>query len=211
MDGEALEGGDGDPDEEAAVGERLARFELLVEFRVEVCEVLVYVAVEHEAEDGELGVHGYVADDEPVAEEGVGLEVGGDAEDGLRDGDDEAAVDDELAEFGAAFVRVAAVPDEQFGQVVELGDAEVGGERGLSAFFADDADADVCGLDHGDVVAAVADTGYAFLCVFADEEGDVGFLGRGTAAGNYSGEENCEGDKGLAVVEKEVGEGVAVN
>ena len=43
------------------------------------------------------------------------MEVGGDAEDGLGDGDDEAAVDDELAEFGAALVGVAAVPDEELG------------------------------------------------------------------------------------------------
>ena len=86
-------------------------------------------------------------------------------------------MDDELGELGAALVRVAAVPDEQFGQVVEMRDAEVGGEGGLAALFADDADADVGGLDHADVVAAVADGGHFLACVLADEEGDGGFLG----------------------------------
>ena len=86
-------------------------------------------------------------------------------------------MDDELGQLGAALVRVATVPHEQFGQVVEMRNAEVGGEGGLAALFADDADADVGGLDHADVVAAVADGGHFLACVLADEEGDGGFLG----------------------------------
>lgn len=51
---------------------------------------------------------------------------------------------------------------------MEGGDAEICGEGGLAPFFSHDADADVGGLDHGDVVAAVADAGDAFLGEGAD-------------------------------------------
>ena len=62
-------------------------------------------------------------------------------EHGLHDRDDETAVDDELRELGRAAVRVASVPKQEFGEVAELDDGKVGGERGLFAFFAYDADA----------------------------------------------------------------------
>ena len=139
------------------------------------------------------------------------MEVVGDGVESLGDGDDQPAVDDELGEFGRAFVAVAAVPDEEFGEVVEGGDGEVCGEGGLAAFFADDADADVGGLDHADVVAAVADGADAFVRMVPDEGRDVGFLGGAAAAGDYGGEEHGEGDELVAVVGEEVGEGVAVD
>ena len=188
LDRDALVDGDGEPSGEGGVGEGGSRAQLLVEFRVAVREGLVDVAVEDERKHGRHRVQRRVADQQPVAEEGVRLEVGGDAEDGLADADDEAAVDDELGELGAAGVGVAAVPDEEFGQVVEGGQGEVGGEGGLPAFFAEDADADVGGLDHGDVVAAVADGGDAFVGVRADEGCEGGFLGGGAAAGDEGGE-----------------------
>ncbi|KAI7091869.1 phospholipid-translocating P-type ATPase [Hortaea werneckii] len=153
-----------------------------------------------EGEDGRHGVAGGVADEEPVAVEGDGLAAEHDGEDGLGDGGDEAAVHDEEGEFGGAFVGVAAVPDEEFGDVRELGEGEVGGEGGLSAFFADDAEADVRRLDHGDVVAAVADAGDAFAGPGADEEGEVGFLGRGAATRDHGGETHGGGDEVLFVV-----------
>lgn len=189
--GEALDDGalvdaDEDPFGEGAVAEGGAGGEFLVEFWVEVCEGFVDVAVEDEAEDGEGGVYRGVADEEPVAVERVGLELRGDAVHGLADGDDQAAVDDELGQLGAALVRVAPVPDEEFGQVVELRDAEVGGERGLAAFFSDDADPNVRGLDHGDVVATIADAGDPLTCVVANEGCHVGLLRRRTATG-YDG------------------------
>ena len=59
----------------------------------------------------------------------------------MHDRDDETAVDDELCELGRAAVRVASVPKQEFGEVAELDDGKVGGERGLFAFFAYDADA----------------------------------------------------------------------
>ena len=40
-------------------------------------------------------------------------------------------MDDELAEFGAALVAVAAVPYEQLDQMAELRNGKVGGETGL--------------------------------------------------------------------------------
>ena len=92
------------------------------------------------------------------------------------------------ASFAERLLAVAAVPDEQLGQMMELGDGEVGGERGLSTFFADNADADVGGLNHGNVVAAVANATDAFVGKFSDQVGYVGLLGRGTAAGYDSGQ-----------------------
>ncbi|KAI7506240.1 hypothetical protein KC367_g2 [Hortaea werneckii] len=148
-----------------------------------------------EREDWGHGVDGGVADKEPVAVEGNGLAAEHDGEDGLGDGGDEAAVHDEEGEFGGAFVGVAAVPDKEFGDVRELGEGEVGGEGGLSALFADDAEADVRRLDHGYVVAAVADAGDAFAGPGADEEGEVGFLGWGAATGDHGRETHGGGDE----------------
>lgn len=109
-------------------------------------------------------------------------------------------MDDELRELGGSLVAVATVPNEEFYQVAELFDGEVGGERGLTAFFSDDADTDVGGLDHGYVVAAVADAAYAFLGVLTDQESDVGLLGGGATTGDYGGKEDGNRDELFAVV-----------
>jgi len=202
LDHAALVDADRDPDEEALVAEGTAGLELGVELRVEVCDALVDVAVEDEREDGHHGVNSAVTDEQPVFVECVGLELGGNAVDGLTDGDDEAAVDDELGEFGGPLVRVAAMPDKEFDQVAELLNAEVGGERGLAAFFADDADAYVRGLDHGDVVAAVADATDALFGVGANKAGHVGFLRGGASAGDDGGQLDGDGDEFGAVVVK---------
>lgn len=129
----------------------------------------------------------------------------------MGDADDEAAVDHELREFGAALVAVPAVPDEQFRQVAELRHGKVSREAGLLSFLSDDADANICGLDHRDVIAAVADAADAFFGVRADEVGDVGFLGRGAAAGDDGREAHGGGNEGVAVVLEHEGEGFAVD
>ena len=61
----------------------------------------------------------------------------------LDDGDDEAAVDDELRERRRAQIAVAAVPQHEAAQVRELRHREVGGERSVLPLLALDADADV--------------------------------------------------------------------
>jgi len=58
----------------------------------------------------------------------------------LYDRDDQPSVDDELSQFGRTPVRVPTVPHEQFGQMTELDDGEVRGERSLFALFPDDTD-----------------------------------------------------------------------
>ena len=203
--------GDEDPDAEGAVAERGPRGEFLVEFRVQIREGLVDVAVQHEAEHGGHRVHGRVADQQPVAVQRVRLEARRDAVYRLAHADHEPAVHDELRQFRRPLVAVPPVPHEQFRQVVERRDAEIRRERRLPPFFAHDADPDVGRLDHGDVVAAVADAGDPFLGEGTDQGRHVGFLGRRAAACDHGGELDGGGDEGVAVVGQEVGEGIAVD
>lgn len=79
-------------------------------------------------------------------------------------------------------------------------DGEVSREGGLASFFADDTDTDVGGLDHGHVVAAVADAADTLLGELADKACHVSLLGGGTAAGNDGGELDGDGDEFVAVV-----------
>lgn len=50
-------------------------------------------------------------------------------------------MDDELGEGGGATIGVATMPEEEGGEMGELGDGEVSGEGGLSTFFAYNANA----------------------------------------------------------------------
>lgn len=54
---------------------------------------------------------------------------------------------------------------------------------------------DVCGLDHADIVSAVAYAANSFLGVLADQTGDVGFLSRRASTCDYSGELSGDFDK----------------
>ena len=77
-------------------------------------------------------------------------------------------MDDELRERRRAQVVVAAVPQDEPRDVVEVRDREVGRERRLAP-RALDADADVRRVDHADVVAAVADRGGALARVLPQQ------------------------------------------
>lgn len=121
LDDAALVNTDSDPDEEGSVTETLAIRQFLVEFRVEIRQSFIDIFIEHEAEHRSHGVYGRVAHEQPIAVEGNGFVVRSDAVDGLADGYDETAVDDELRQFRRTLVRVPAVPNEEFGEVVEAG------------------------------------------------------------------------------------------
>jgi len=95
--------------------------------------------------------------------------------------------------------------------VGELRDAEVRGEGGLTAFFAYDSDADVCGLDHAYIVAAIAYAGDAFAGIGTDEKCDVGFLGWRAPTGDDGRETDGEGDESVAVVGEVEGKRLAIN
>lgn len=88
----------------------------------------------------------------------------------------------ELGQLRRALVRVATVPQQELGEKAELVDGKVGSQRGLFALLADDPDSDVCSLNHGDVIASVADAADPFLGELSDEAGDVSFLSRRTTA-----------------------------
>ncbi|KAJ8106573.1 hypothetical protein OPT61_g9443 [Boeremia exigua] len=96
---------DRDPDKKRLVAQTAPGFKLRVQLRVQIGHALVDVAVQDERENRPHGVDGGVADEEPVLVEGVGGEGGADAVDGLADRYNQAAVDDELGEFGAAIAR----------------------------------------------------------------------------------------------------------
>ena len=66
-------------------------------------------------------------------------------------------MNDKLTEAGRSLVRVPAVDEQQLGDVRELREREVSRERSLHALLAHDADAGARRLDHGHVVAAIAD------------------------------------------------------
>lgn len=114
--------------------------QLLVQLGVYQRQILVHVRVQHQRKHGRHRIDRRIPNHEPPLVERDRRKVKDGREHGLHHRDDQAAVDDELGEFGGAAVRVAAVPHEEFGEVAELGDGEVGGEGGLFAFFAHDSD-----------------------------------------------------------------------
>lgn len=120
-------------------------------------------------------------------------------------------MDDKLRQLGAALVAVAAVPHEQLGEVEKLLDREVGREAGLPALLAHDAHADVGGLDHRDVVAAVADAAHALLGVLLDELGHLGLLRRGAPARHHRGQEDGDRDEVGAEVRQVHAQALAVD
>lgn len=87
------------------------------------------------------------------------------------------------------------MPDEEFGDMVELGDAEISSKRRLTAFFSNNPNADVGGLDHGDVIAAIPDAGDAFLGVLADKKCYLCFLSGRASTGYHCGKKDCKGDE----------------
>jgi len=91
----------------------------------------------------------------------VGPQLARNAEHDLAHAHNDTPMDDELREFGTALVAVSAMPDEEFRQISELHDGEVRGQGSLLAFLANDADSNVCGLDHAHVIAAIANAANA--------------------------------------------------
>lgn len=176
LDRGALVHRDGAPREEGAIAETALFFHLRVELGIHVRQSWGDVRVEDKRKDRKHGVDGRIPHQEPVLVERFRFVVTRDAEDGLTYGDDETAVHDELGQFGRAFVAVAPVPHQQFGEVGELRHREVGGERRLATFLAHDAETHVGGLDHGHVVATVADGAGPLARMLANQPGHLCFL-----------------------------------
>lgn len=117
-----------------------------------------------------------------------------------RSRDNTPSMDDKLRQLRAPLVRVPPVPHQQLRQVAELYNAEVGRQARLLALLAHDPHPDVRSLDHRHVVAAIADAAHPLPRVRLDQPRDVGFLRRGTPAGDDGGERRREIDKGGAEV-----------
>jgi hypothetical protein len=131
-------------------------------------------------------------------------------------------VDDELGEFRRALVRVTTVPEEEFGQVGELVDGEIGSEGGLTAFFADDTDAcsgggqsalsmrgersehrrkgrtDISSLNHRNIISSISNAANPLLRLLADQTSDIGFLSGRAPAGDDGSELGRELDELVA-------------
>ena len=87
--------------------------------------------------------------------------------------------------------------------MTELNDGEVRGERGLFAFFPDDANTwvplsekagnrkrgfkhtNVGSLDHADIISSISNTTYSFPGMFPYKACNISFLGRRTPASHY--------------------------
>lgn len=165
LDHRALVDGNRDPDEEALVAQAAARLEFSVEFGIQIRNTLVDIAIQHQTENGRHGVDSAVPHQQPILIQRIRLKRRSNRVHSLANTDNQAAMNDKLAQLRRPLIRVPSMPNKQLDKVAELLDAEVSRERGLAAFFADDADAHVGGLNHGDVVAAVADAADALLGV----------------------------------------------
>mmetsp|Transcript_63250 Transcript_63250/g.142643 ORF Transcript_63250/g.142643 Transcript_63250/m.142643 type:complete len:370 (-) Transcript_63250:2512-3621(-) len=99
------------------------------------------------------------------------------AEHPLREGEGPRLVEEVGAHVRDAEVREAAVVEQEAVQVLELLDRVVRGARGLHALEAGDADADVGGADHRNVVRSVPNAeGPHGRHVLLDEQDDEGLL-----------------------------------
>jgi hypothetical protein len=114
--------------------------QFLIKLRIRQREILIQIAIKHERKHRRHSVYRGIANHEPTLVQRDGRKIENRGEDGLHDGNNESAVDDELRQFGRASVRVAPVPEKQLGQVAELHHGKVGREGRLLALFADDAD-----------------------------------------------------------------------
>ena len=183
--------------------------QLPIKLRIRQREILIQIAIEHERKHRRHSVYRGVADHEPTLVQRDRRKIEDRGEDGLHDGNDESAVDDELRQFSRASIRVASVPEKQLGQVAELRYGKVGREGRLLALFANDADTcsgereycfgtrsineggartDIGSLDHAHVVPAIADTANSLFGEISDKTRDVCLLRRRAPARDDSGE-----------------------
>ena len=144
--------------------------------------------------------------------ESVWLELARDAEHCLTHRDEETSMDNELSELRTSLIAIPPMPDEQFSQMAELGDGEIGRERGLSAFFSHNTNTHVCRLNHAHIITPVANAADAFFRVRPDQLGNLGFLHRRAATGDDGGESDGESNEsGSKGVREQQGERLAVN
>lgn len=124
--------------------------------------------------------------------ESLGFELDRNTVHSLAYGDNETTMDDELGEFSTPFVAVSTMPDEQFRQMAELFDGEIRCETGLSTFFANNTHAHIGGLNHGDIIATIANAADSLLGVLSDKLGNFRFLGWRATTGNNGGEKDSD-------------------
>jgi len=108
------------PDREGLKTETAALLKTLVERRELEDRVDVSILVEHEREDGQVGVDGRVTEHEVSIVDWDSNEVEHYGEKSLDDGDDETSVEHELSQYCGASVRKSSVPQDEFLELLEL-------------------------------------------------------------------------------------------
>lgn len=111
-------------------------------------------------------------------------------------------MNNKLGELGTAFITVSSVPYKEFDKMTKLLNGEISRQTSLSTLLAYDSNTDISSLNHGDVVASVADTAHTLLGILANQLGDLGFLVRRATTGDDGWELNGNGDE----LDAEVGE-----
>ncbi|KAI6757675.1 hypothetical protein HG531_003500 [Fusarium graminearum] len=103
------------------------------------------------------------------------------------------------------------MPDQELDQVTELLDRKVGSQTGLSTLLTNNTNTDIGSLNHGYIVATIANTAHALLGVLADELSNLGFLVWRATASNNSRQLNGDRDESEAEVREKEGQTVAIH
>ncbi|CAF3530522.1 unnamed protein product [Fusarium graminearum] len=120
-------------------------------------------------------------------------------------------MDNKLCKLSTTLITVSAMPDQELDQVTELLDRKVGSQTGLSTLLTNNTNTDIGSLNHGYIVATIANTAHALLGVLADELSNLGFLVWRATASNNSRQLNGDRDEFEAEVREKEGQTVAIH
>lgn len=124
-DNTALEDRFEEPDQERFNRKRASFLKCGVKWWVLHHHVNTDIVIEHEREDWQTSVDRCVTKDQHTVVDRNGDIVEDTGEDGLDDRDDQASMNDELGEYGRAFVAKTSMPQDQAAELLELIDREI--------------------------------------------------------------------------------------
>lgn len=166
------------PDKECFQVQGSALLDGLVEGREAIDLLEADIFVEDQGEDWETCVNGRVTQDKVAIVDRDRHKEVQTCEDGLNETDNHATMHNELRQGSASLIGQTTVPDDEFLDVTEFGDREIGSKRGLHAFLTHDAETDVSLLDHGDIIATISNAGNDLASHLLDLDCNDRFLSR---------------------------------